>query len=274
MKRTLFFLAVFASLVFASSGSVRFRQPIDQTVQNGGTADLGIIGPGQTVELTIGTDAGVASALERDKNADWDYFEVIGDLLPIGWSKKDAKIYDNPLTAFVTAAKDAKDGEYYFNVRVRDDYEEVSPLVFRVKVRISRDVLSLSSSPLEQYAGVGTPAVYRLELWNRGSASDVFLVTVSGLPAAWDYSQKVYVPHEGRSSFFFEAGASEPGGYDLEFKAVSLSSDAISATDKSRLVAEATLIQDLKAAANGVLLFPSAQQAVVAILGYLANNFG
>ena len=60
-----------------------------------------------------------------------------------------------------------------------------------------------------------------------GRAADVFTVTVSGMPVAWDYSQKIYVAHDSQRTIRFEAGASEQGEHSILFKATSLSSNEI-----------------------------------------------
>ncbi len=275
MKKTFWLFLLFAaSLVAASSGKVALLSPLPGVIGPGDTLDLGTIGPGQTVEIIADAGAGAPSSLKQSANADWDHFEVVDASLPEWWTKKDGLIYERKFSAFVTAAKDAKDGTYSFNIRASDEYEGVEPLVFRVRVRISRDVLGLSVSPKSVVTGVGVPAVYDLTISNNGRAADVFTVTVSGMPVAWDYSQKIYVAHDSQRTIRFEAGASEQGEHSILFKATSLSSNEITASAPASLVAQASLLQDVMAAANGVVLFPSAQQAVVAALGFLAKAFG
>lgn len=277
MKKTLFLLFLLCILsvgLTASTGRVTALSPVAGSISEGDTLDLGVIGPGQKVEIIADADTGAPSALKAGANADWDRFEVLTESLPIGWSKKDGLIYERKFSAFVTAAQSAPDGTYYFSVRAFDEYEAVAPLVFRIKVTISRNVLDISASPAQVRTGVGVPAVYKIRLKNKSQASDVFLLTVSGLPAAWEQAQKVYVPYGASTDVLFEAGASEQGEYSLEFKGTSLSSSEISDTAKSSMVAEANLFQDIKAASNGVMLFPSAQQAVVSALGFLANILG
>jgi len=268
MKRFLFALLVFASL--ASAASVKAVSPASQELQSGSAIDLGLVGPGQTFELDASRVTGeLAKVSAQPKQALWDKLFV--GILPDGWIGSDSKFYEEPLRAFITVAKDAPDGEYDFKMRMLDEYEGTPPLEFNPAITVSKDVLELSIIEKKIVSGVGQPAVYFVRLKNKSSASDLFDLTASGLPATWKYSQRVFVPFKSEVLVPYEVLATDQGEFTITFNAVSLSSDEIRASDTAQLITQSSLLLDLQAASRGVLLFPGIEQAVYSLLAFIGT---
>jgi hypothetical protein len=116
-------------------------------------------------------------------------------------------------------------------------------------------------------------AVYQLELENKGSASDVFEVKVTGLPKELEASQTFFVPHNSKITFDFPVKAPETGEFRLEFTGTSLSSNRIKSMAATTLFVGTSLLTDLKAASRGVLLFPGAEQLAYAVLAFASGIF-
>ncbi|MFH0974111.1 MAG: hypothetical protein V1817_04980, partial [Candidatus Micrarchaeota archaeon] len=201
----------------------------------------------------------------------WDKMFVARETLPIGWSAEDAKFYEQPMHAFVTVAPDASDGEYYFKIRVIDEYEGIAPIEAVAKVRVSRDVLDAYLEQKTLSVGVDQPALYYLRLGSKSSASDAVLVSVNGLPSASSLTQKIFLWHNSETVLPIELSEKERGEYALSFRAESLSSPLIFKEDRGTLVVLSSLWNDMLAVANGILLFPSAEQPIYAGLGLIAR---
>ncbi len=238
--------------------------------------DLGVIGPGQKLELIAYTDTGEISRGNEtisSKNADWDRMEVLADSLPRNWVGTDSLRYESPMKAFVVVNRNAADGDYNFLLITIDEFEGVSPLTFRAKAQVTSDVFSLRIAGEPVKVPSRAAAVYQLELENRGSASDVFEVKVAGLPRELEAKQTFFVPHNSKVTVDFLVQAPETGEFLLEFTGTSLSSDRISSSAPATLFVGTSLLTDLKAASRGVLLFPGAEQLAYAVLGFASGVF-
>jgi hypothetical protein len=246
--------------------------PVLQTMQEGQTLDLGVVGPGQRLEVEIKVGTGETDAV-TGKEKDWDRLYVESGKLPAGWQSLDSLYYEKKMKAIVLVSKDAPDGEYEFALRTFDEYEGAAPVVFNAKVRVSKDVFGFNVVQDGVRAGVDQPAVYTLKLRNLGSASDAFRIEVGGgLPSAWTYTREVFVPHNSEREVQYELVGTDQGEYRVQFKATSLSSSRITGEDTSGLVVRSSLIEDMKAAGRGMLLFPTIEQIVYNLLGLIAVN--
>lgn len=262
-------LAVFVSQAQASHLVV--ADPVRGVYSANDVIDLGVVGPGQKIEIVVERASGEdARGITYKKEALWDKLFVASEFLPLGWVQEDAKWYETPMRAFVTVAKDAVDGEYFFVIRAFDEYEGVAPLEVRCRVTVSRELLEAELLEKTISVGVDQPALYFLRLKNKSSASDAFQVTVVGLPSTVSVEKKVFLRHNSEEIIPIELMEGERGEYSLLFLAKSLSSDSINAGDSGLIIVFSSLLNDMKAVGNGILLFPSVEQAIHALLGLMA----
>ena len=264
-------LLVFSTLAFASQ--LQVTSPAEQTlVVQEDVLDLGVIGPGQTLEIIAERASGVIAKDSQTKGeALWDKLTVVRETLPLGWKTEDSKLYENPFRAFVTTSPTALDGGYSFQLRAMDQYEGVLEKTFNAKVLVSKDLLETSVSPSSLTTGVGLPAVFNVKLKNKSSASDVFQINASGVPGEWKETRRVFVPFHSEVEVHYEVLANEQGEFKLSIRTVSLSSDLISSKQDVTLVTQSSLVEDLKSLKRGLLLFPTAEQAVYSALGLIAQ---
>ncbi|MGB9577068.1 MAG: hypothetical protein ACP5O3_00945 [Candidatus Micrarchaeia archaeon] len=269
-------VAVFASV--ASAAHLKVIAPTAHEIQSGDYAqpvEIGVVGPGQKVEISIERGTGQMS---NDKTtfgqeAIWDRLEVIRSSLPSGWDARDSLVYETPLTAFVIVSPEASDGEYVVEMQSVDEYEGVAPIKFKAKIRVARDAFSFSMNPSSVIAGVGQPAVYSFKLKSNSDASDAYQISAEGLPYNWGFTKSVFLPRRGEAIVAYEVVGSSQKQVSFNFRIRSLSSSLIEGTQEARLVTVSSLWQDMKAAASGIPLFPSAEQPIHSLLGFTANLF-
>jgi len=266
-------LTFLAPGVFASHLVV--IDPVSQTAGVTDTVDLGIVGPGQKLEVVATRASGEkAKGIAYEKEASWDRLFIIPQELPPGWSSEDSKWYEEQMHAFVTVAKDAEDGIYFFKARAFDEYEGVSALEVTFKVTVSRDLLEAQLVEKTISVGVEQPALFYLRLKNKSSASDAFEIKVSGPPSTGaGVTRKAYLRHNSEDIIPIELFEGERGEYRVNFEVTSLSSDAIKAKDSAMLFIFTSLLHDMQAVSHGVLLFPTAEQPIYALLGLIAKIF-
>ena len=269
------FALLFAVAGIAAASHVIVTAPQPHTVNSGvaGEVYLGTIGPGQKVEVSIerGTNELSKDAKTFGSEAIWDKLVVVPESLPTGWRGRDSLTYETPLTAHIIAAEDAPDGEYAVQLRTIDEYEGVAPLTFTAKITVSRNVLNADLSPATITTGVGQPAIYWLTLTSYSVANDVYEISAEGLPYAWAYTKTVFVPRGSFTRVPYEIIGSTQKDFPVKFVVRSLSSPLIYRELDARLITVSSLLQDAKAAALGVPLFPSSEQAVYSLIGFLAN---
>ena len=279
VRKLLFFLVVaFVATGFcgvARASHLLVVDPVKITAVADSEVDLGVVGPGQKLEIVMMRETGEdAKRITYAQEALWDKVFVARETLPLGWSAEDAKFYEQPMHAFVTVANDADDGVYYFKLRTLDEYEGTPAIEVAAKVRVSRELLDAYLEQKTLSVGVGQPALYYLHLGSKSSASDALAVSVRGLPSTPSFTQKTFLRHNSETVLPLELSETERGEYALAFKAESLSSPLIYKEDKGTLVVLSSLWNDMLAVANGILLFPSAEQPIHAGLGLIARLFG
>ncbi len=266
----LFFLALFSIPAFASQLNV--VSPVQQTlVLPEHVLDLGVIGPGQTVEVVAERGSGVIAAESQTKGeALWDQLFVVRESLPAGWKAEDSKLFENPFHAFITASPAAGDGEYAFQLKAFDQYEGANEKVFSAKVRISKDLVEQAVAENRLVTGVGLPAVIQIKLRNKSSASDVFELKASGIPSSWADPRRVFVRFNSEVEIPFEVLPGEQGEFDVGITTTSLSSPLINARSGINIQAVSSLEQDLRALNKGLLLFPTVEQVVYSALSLVS----
>lgn len=255
--------------VLVSAAHITVLKPVQDSLEPGEALDLGVIGPGQKVEIVI--DRGSGEKNPSGGEALWDRALVDEASLPLGWAREDGQFYESPMRAYVSAAKDAADGEYEFYFSVIDEYEGAATTRAKCKVRVSRDVFKAALANDEATAGVDQPATYYLLLKNDSSASDSFELTVNGLPGGLLEPRKIFVPYKSERLVAYPVSSGEAGEFALEFSVKSLSSSSMSASLPATLETERSLYNDMRATSHGVLLFPSLQQVIYALFGLTSN---
>lgn len=260
---------------FGRASSIDITVPVQSAIYDGGTVDLGVVGPGQSLEIVAPNDAHQESSLKAGANADWNQFNILESTLPLGWTGRNGKNYEQNFKAFVEVSPDAADGEYAFKMQAVDEYEGIAPITINAKVRVDRKVFSMTVRPQKASTGVGTPALFMLDLESKTSAPDSYEITVSGFPGAANYSNKrVFMARNSKATIPFEIIPNEQATYAVAFYAKSLSSQKINATATTSVTAKATLLEDMRSAGYGQLLFPHTEQAVIGLLAFLANVLG
>lgn len=275
MQNKLFLASVMLLFLASAAFAIQLNivSPVKQTlVVKDDVLNLGVVGPGQTVEVVADRGSGVISEQSQTKGeALWDQILVERDSLPQGWSAEDSKLFEKTFHAFVTAAKDAPDGEYSFKVRAVDQYEGAGEKTFNVKVTVSKDVLEESVSTNSVSTGVGLPAAYQIKLKNKSSASDVFEINANGIPGSWKSPRRVFVKFNDEVTIQYEILPSDQGEFPISIDVVSLSSPLIASKSPARLQVYSSLEQDLRSLPKGILLFPTVEQVVYSTLSLISQ---
>ena len=264
-------LVLFSAAAYAAS--IQITEPVKATAYDGSVIDFGVVGPGQSMELVADTPSGDPAKADPTKIATWDQFNFVPSSLPAGWNYTNGLTYESSFHAFLKVSPQANDGDYTFQIRPVDEYKGSGPLTFTGKVRVSHDMFALSASPAKETVAVGTPAVYTLVLDNEANAPDSFNITVSGFPGAEQTSEIVTVLRQSTVTTQLEIVSNEQATYPVMFTATSLSSARINATATTQMTSKASLVEDVKSAGYGMLLFSNSQQAVIGFLTFAANLF-
>ncbi len=234
---------------------------------------LGVVGPGQTIELQFLRDTGVAAAINptTGKNALWDMASVVQSTLPNRWLSKDSLKYETPLTVFITTSETNEKKNYTFSVGFVDEYEGTAPTVANFMATIDPDVLEIELEKSTVYAGVGQPALFKLIARSKSSASDTFTISAEGLPYDWQFTKTFFLPHGEEKEVYFEVIGNIQKEVSFEITVTSLSSEEIKQKATAKVITSSNLIQDAKAASLGLPLFPSVEQHVYSLFGLVAN---
>jgi len=264
------FLAV---LSLATVGfSVNLLSPTIQGVKNGDVIDLGTIGPGQTVSILI--DPVMTTGGIHGSGGVYDRAEAIE--LPRGWTTSASKLYQNPLQVTITADSKAKEGSYNTSITVIDELggEQLGDVTFKVKVRITYDVMDFDVTPTSITTGPGQPARFAITISNKASTSDVFELGADGLGRRWDFRKLIFVPAMTSKTMYYEVAGSEEEVYTPTISVVSKASDIIHDEKNITLVVRSDLIGDYKATNHGTLIFPIFEATAYSLAGLLSNLFG
>ena len=262
--RVLALALVLISLSFA----IQMVDPHLMEVNEGDTVDLGIMGPGQTMEVSIHPKVYEGGVHGIGGNYDLAYVTS----LPEGWKSTRSKLYGDPLQVTVTAEPLAKEGTYYINIAVEDEGngELLGVVNFVAKVEISNDVMDAEVSPLEQRVGIAQPATFEITITNRGNAGDVFRVSAEGVPK-WSFTKTIYVSGKGSKKLLYEVAAHEEEKYEPSIVVESASSSLVKKSMPVEIYVYPDVFSDYKAISNGALLFPIVEAPVYALMGLLSN---
>lgn len=273
MSRIAILLILALAIPFASAlEPMHVISPSNANIQPGGEMDLGTIGPGQTFDIQI--DPLVLTGGVNDIGGRWD--QAVVDSLPDGWSASPSKIYSNPMQVKVTAAPDAPDGDYRFEVKLIDEggAEHIGgELSAFFTVHVKKDILSMSvDGPTSEEVSAGQPARYFITITNKG-ANDRFTVASSGV-SGWSFTKEVYIAGGSPKTIMYEVVGEEEGYYKVAISARSASSPLIQASAPVSLSVHSNLIADYKATSNGVLLFPFLMAPLYSLAGLISLFLG
>jgi hypothetical protein len=237
-------------------------------VQENSVLELGAIGPGQTISLEINPH--LKEGGKFGQGGRYDYATVSG--LPFGWKAKDSKLYGDPLQVEISADPNAEEGNYTAKVTVHDENngESLGEISFLVQVKITRDVLDMVVSPTSQTVGSGQPARYAITITNKGTASDVFIVSTEGVDR-WIFEKHVFVPAQSSKTVTYEISENEQARYVPLIKVVSTSSPIIHKEERVVFNVQSDLLSDFKATSHGIFVFPIFEAPAYAIAGLLSN---
>ncbi len=270
MKAESLVLAILLLAQVSAATTLTVYEPVATPVADGGTIDLGVVGPGQTAyvvaesRITEGGIQGKGGLLDQ----------LIFTETPRGWDElKPSPLYSVPMKAIIKVPADASDGEYWFTMRAVDEggKEGIGDVSFRAKLTVSRDVLQIDVWPNKVTTGAGQPAGYYVKIDNKGVASDVFEVSSEGIPG-WRYRQVVFVPKKSSKVVRYEVAGDEEQEYTVKMKVrAPFSSELLKAEKNVNLDINTNLVSDLQATGHGLLLFPVVEQPVYSIMGLISN---
>ncbi|VVB70413.1 Uncharacterised protein [uncultured archaeon] len=233
--------------------------------------DLGLVGPGQKLELQVLRGAGDKGY--EGAEITWDTLGVNASTLPPGWAYDNSTLREEPLTTFLTVPKDAKDGVYTFQFVIDNLAEGLGEKVFTAQATVSKNVLQADLTNPSVSSGAGLPAEFNVEINNLASANDYFQISVSGVPKQMEQTRTVFVEHNSKQTFSYELVGSETQQYDLIIRVDSLSSNLITASVPGNLLVSSSVSQDAISIGNGLMLFPISEQAVYSLIGFFSNLF-
>jgi len=263
------FIALSLSLSFGTSISI--LAPYPMTISDYEEYNLGTIGPGQTISLSVEpktTTGGIYGNGGR-----WDMLNITRP--PLDWTTEPSKNMGDPLEVRLTAPKDAAPGDYTALVTITDENnaEHLGEMTFRAKVTVDPDVIDMDVTPTYTNIGANQPARFLITITNKGAASDVFEVSSAGI-RDWDFKKTIYVGSKQTKQLSYEVAGAEEQTLHAQIKARSLSSDLIQKNQNVTIKVETDLISDYKASTRGLLVFPIIEQPVYSLMGLLSNLFG
>lgn len=262
--------ALIALLAVPLSFSIQTIEPVAMEVADGGTIDLGVMGPGQTMPLVIHPI--VYNGGKFGKGGRYDI--AIVTEVPKGWKGENSKLYGKPLQVGISAAKNAPDGTYYAKIVVSDENngELLGNITITAKIRITRDIMESSVTPKTASVGPGQPAKFLITIRNKGTASDLYVVSSEGVKR-WAFRKYVHMPPLSTKTIAYEVTENEEESYYPTIKVVSNSSVVISAEHNVSFTVSSNLLYDYKATNYGVLIFPTFELPIFGLAGLLSNLY-
>jgi hypothetical protein len=261
----IFAISILVGAAWAANAEV--LEPTAMTVADGGTINLGKIGPGQTIDLVV---SGIAQLSDGGEGR-WQILRVVE--VPQGWQGFDSKELGTKMKAGVKAANDTRDGQYRITFRLEEDplhQQGLGSVTFQVAVVVDRSVISASFPKERVETGVGQPARYVITLKSTSAANDVYEMSAEGVPT-WSYKKSVHVPAGGTVTTFYEIVANEEKEYKPVLTIKSQSSDDIKINKELSMAVKSDVIGDIRATKNGVLVFPIVLEPLYSLLGIIGN---
>ncbi len=262
--RAILFSILLVALVFP----VQMLDPMMQDIKNGDRIFIGTIGPGQTIPITIHNE--VYAGGIHGIGGNYDLATVDG--APQGWSYRNSQLYGKPLQVTITSSPSAEEGPYAVPITVRDedDGEQLGNITFIAEIEISNDVMDMEVSPESRRVGLGQPAVFEVNIHNKGAAGDLFVVSAAGVPK-WSFTKTVYVAGGGRKKILYEVAGFEEEEYAATIIVQSANAPVVREELPITVRTVPDVLSDYKATINGALLFPIFELPVYAIAGLISN---
>lgn len=262
--RAILFSILLVALVFP----VQMLDPIVRDIGNGDRIFIGTMGPGQTMPITIHNlvyEGGIHGI-----GGNYDLATVDG--APHGWSYRNSQLYGRPLQVTITSDPSAAEGTYSIPITIRDedDGEQLGNITFIAEIDISKDVMDMSVSPEARRVGLGQPAVFEVDIRNKGTAGDLFVVSAAGVPK-WSFTKTVYVAGGGSKKILYEVAGFEEEEYAATIIVQSANAPVVREEQPITVSAVPDVLSDYKATINGALLFPIFELPVYAIAGLISN---
>lgn len=257
-------------LVSAGASTLQIAGPIQGSLVNGGSINLGKIGPGQSFYISASADTTNASGTYV--NIAWDTLNATS--LPSGWTAQASPLYADPMKMKITVPPNAADGSYKLAVEAIDlqNYSKIANLTFNAYINVTPDVFESSVNPTVINVGVGQPTNMYVSINNTGVSDNPFLITVQGLPA-WNISDQVIALHGTKSEFVYPVYVQEPGVYKFNITIASSASSLIKRVYPVTLTAGASLTNDYDAVGQGVILSPIIYEPAYAIMLLLGQIY-
>lgn len=257
-------------LIFGIINAIHIIAPVDREVNDGETVYIGAIGPGQTMDILI--DEKVTTGGKFGQGGIYDLATV--EKVPPDWIGVPSKLYDHPLRVAITAAPNAKEGEYIAAIKVVDEnnLEELGEKKFFVKMNITYDVMDAEVKPTYARTGPGQPARFFITITNKGASGDVFVVNAEG-PKRWELKRSIFVPAKSNKTIIYEIAGNEEEVFKTEIKIRSSASDIIHSEKNITLDIRSDIFSDMKATNNGVLAFPIYEGIIYSFFGLVSNLF-
>ena len=258
-------------LLMGVASAITIMSPVETEVNEKDIIDAGIIGPGQTISVTIEPEV-----TEGGKFGTGGYYDqALVTSVPEGWNSEDSKLYGttlNPLQVTISAAPDAEEGYYHATVTVIDEFygDGLDNISFSVRVTVSYDVVDISIEPEYIKTAPGMPATFGITIINKASTGDAFEIKSEGVKR-WDFERSVFVPAQSSKTIYYEIVGEEEERYTTVISVESLASPIIHDEKEVTVDIQSSMIDDLKAVNNGVLIFPIFEGIVYAFLGLISN---
>jgi len=269
-----FVLAMAAGLTFAQpAGSeaqpyINIADPTIQTLHNGDTVYVGVIGPGQTIPVRF--DAITTSGGKFGVGGRWDYIEVTA--VPQGWKGFNSQLHENPLQINVKADPLAPEGNYSVIATVVDENngDLMGNLTLNLVFTVSHEVYSYTVYPEHITVGAYQPARFHININNMGNAPDTFVISTEGINT-WTFKKTVYVPPKDSREVIYEVVGNDEETYSLTILIKSESTPLLQGSKNVTVDVKSDLRADYKSIVNGMLIFPITESTLYAFLGLLSN---
>ena len=271
MRASVIFLLMLIFCAIAIAVPVKMVMPFERTLDNGDEVFLGTIGPGQTMEIRI--DPMVTTGGIYEKGGQYDMAEA--SQLPTRWTSIPSTLYGKPLQVKITADKDAPEGSYLSEITVIDENngERLGNITFKARINVTWDVLGMEVSPIKAMTGPEQPTEFMITITNKGSASDTYTVSATGVKR-WEFVKPIYVPARSSRTIYYEITGYEEETYTPVIGVVSVSSQNIHAEKNVTFIVRSDILGDFKATNHGVLLFPVFEAPIYALAGIIAAALG
>ncbi len=174
-KKAVFVFLLFLCFSLNSFASVFLLEPIESTLENDGSIELGQVARGETFEIVVQRKSGLEFV--------WDNIAVENNSLPLGW-KAESERTDKTLVIHISLPVDAEESIQKISFLLSSTETPFLQESFSVFLTVKRNLLSVSMEGLKQDALVNVGSTVRLLLNNQSVASQRVRVS-STLPNYW-----------------------------------------------------------------------------------------